>query len=93
MGIIERVRRHFDQDGEIADEEEIHPSSNINETAALIGEAVAEVIPQSVIANGSVFEIDVLITNGDEVTDLHLKMRVDGGLCVQMMEYPIDAES
>ncbi len=64
-----------------------------NETAVLIGEAVAEIIPQSMIADDSVFEIDVLISNGDEVMDLHLKMRIDSGLCVQMMEYPIDAKS
>lgn len=86
MGIIEGIRRHFYRVWEIPSEE-IDPSSNINETAALIGEAVAEIIPESVIAPGSVFEVDVVITNGDEITDLHLKMRVDSGLCVQMLEY------
>lgn len=61
----------------------------VDKTMELIGEAVTEYLPKHAIKNGAICEIDISIA--DE--KIHLKMRVDSGLCVQMMEYPIDGKS
>jgi len=62
-------------------------------TQGLIGEAFAEHIPADSIRDGTVFDINVLVSGSHELTEIHLKMRIDSGLCVQMMEWPGNAKS
>ena len=58
------------------------------ETPGLIGEAVAEHIPADAIRDGCIFDINVVISGCYDLKEIHLKMRIDSGLCVQMMECP-----
>ena len=62
-------------------------------TQGLIGEAVAEHIPADAIRDGVIFDINVVISGCYDLKEVHLKMRIDSGLCVQMMEWPENAES
>ena len=63
------------------------PEFPYGETQALIGDAVAQWLPESEIRDGSVFDINVLISGQENLTELHLKMRITHGN-VQMMEFP-----
>ena len=69
------------------------PTFPYGETQTLIGEAVAVHIPADAIRDGAVFYINVVISGSYELTEIHLKMRIDSGLCVKMMEWPENAKS
>jgi len=66
------------------------------ETAGLIGEAVAEYIPEHMIEGNTVFEISMLMTRRphqlSQQENVKLTMRIDDNLNVQMMEYPESAK-
>lgn len=89
--MIEFLKRLFSK----RDDPDVELSGYYGETQELIGQAVAEYIPQYAIIRGALFDIKIGITRhpnaiGDKET-INLKMCVDGNLDIQMMEYPIDA--
>lgn len=75
---------------------ESDPPERYNATAVLIGEAVAEYIPDHAIVSHAVFEITMKITPHPNITDksetIKLTMQIDGNLNVQIAEYPTNAK-